>query len=207
MSRAFAATRDRAHCPEIEQIQGYVLGTAQRSERASIEAHLGTCLHCAAEVAASREFLVEPSARPVVAPAAAMRGMLGTLRRVVATLLPAEPVAHAALAVRDVEGEGLARPQIFAAEGVEVSLRSERQGASFTLYGTLSTDGSDELSAPIAALLRALTDDGAAAELVAEVPVEFDAFEFAGIDAGAYAAQNLFPDRLIELAPIHVVPS
>src|SRR5258707_9908635 len=53
--------RDRVGCPTAETVQAYALGELAATARRATEAHVARCLHCAAEVLATRETLPLPA--------------------------------------------------------------------------------------------------------------------------------------------------
>jgi hypothetical protein len=195
--------RNRVGCPTAQTILAYALDELSGPARREAAAHVARCVHCAAEVLTTREAL------PLVAAAAQeQEGALTRARRILATLLPLAPSSDPALALRgpadtaDEEGA----PRTFAAEGVELSLRHERERGAFVLYGTIAGNESAELSRPLSARLLSAPAGGDAAiaelALVAEVPIEFRAFEFHDVAPGAYQLEVLFPDRVIVVAAL-----
>jgi hypothetical protein len=194
--------RDRVGCPTAETILAYALGDLSEPARREAEAHVARCIHCAAEVLTTREALPLPAGA-----AQEQEGALTRVRRVLATLLPLAPAGDPALALRGTadaaDGEGA--PRTFAAEGVEISLRHERERGAFVLYGTIA-GGEPALSRPLSArLLHApAAGDVVMAEptLAAEVPVDFRAFEFHDVAPGPYQLEVLFPDRVVVVAAL-----
>jgi len=197
--------RDRVDCPTAQTVLAYALGELSESARRATEAHVARCMHCAAEVLTTREALPLPAGA-----AQEQEGALTRVRRILATLLPLTPAADPALALRgpadaaDEEGA----PRTFAAEGVEISLRQERERGAFVLYGTIAGSKSTALSRPLSARLLhapAAGDVGMAEPaLAAEVPVEFRAFAFHDVAPGAYQLEVLFPDRVVVVAALTV---
>ncbi len=197
--------QDRVGCPTAETVQAYALGELTETARRATEAHVARCLHCAAEILATRETL------PLPAGAAQEQGGAVTwVRRILATLLPIRPAADPALALRGmadgVDEEGA--PRTFAAEGVELTLRHERERGAFVLYGIIAGGESASVSSPLSARLlhTPAARDVAVAEpaLAAEVPVEFRAFEFHDVAPGTYQLEVLFPDRVIVVGALTV---
>jgi hypothetical protein len=206
--RVGAMRRDRAGCPTAETVQAYALGELTDPARRATEAHVASCLQCAAEVLATRESLALPAGA-----AQEQEGAMGAVaraRRIVATLLPLRPAADPAFALRGPE-EGASedvRPRTFAADGVELTLRHEPERGAFVLYGTIAGDGPTPASTPLSArLLNApeagdVAVAGAGPTLSAEVPIEFRAFEFHGVTPGTYQLEVLFPDRVIVISSL-----
>ena len=197
--------QDRVGCPTAETVQAYALGELTETARRATEAHVARCLHCAAEILATRETLPLPAG-------AAQVGAVARVRRILATLLPIRPAADPALALRgtadSVDEEGT--PRTYTAEGVELTLRHERERGAFVLYGTIAGGESAPVSPPLSARLlhtpAAGDVAGASAEpaLAAEVPVEFRAFEFHEVAPGTYQLEVLFPDRVIVVGALTV---
>jgi hypothetical protein len=193
--------RDRMGCPTAQTIQAYALGELSGPAWREAAAHVAACMHCAAEVLTTREALPLPAV-------AAQERAVTRVRRILATLLPLTPSSDPALALRglaDTADEEDA-PRTFAAEGVELALRHERERGAFVLYGTIAGNESAELSRPLSARLLSAPAGGDAAiaelALVAEVPIEFRAFEFHDVAPGAYQLEVLFPDRVIVVAAL-----
>ncbi len=199
------ARESRAHCPPVEAIQAYALDQLKGAQKRSVEAHIKECLRCAAEVAASREFLVEPAPQRAGVAAAAQE----MIRRVLATLVPVSPEVN--LALRDLSAwDEDAKVQVFAAEGVKVSLRKtadEAAHGTFLLNGEISEDEAASPFIAISARLLRVADEMAEAEptVVAEVPIVADSFfEFDHVPPGAYQIELLLSDRLIVVASVVV---
>src|SRR5262249_31269020 len=54
-----AVEMEPADCPSLELLQSFALGELSARDRKATEAHVRTCLSCAAEVAATRTFLLD----------------------------------------------------------------------------------------------------------------------------------------------------
>jgi|GEM_PF-1599569 len=197
--------RDRVGCPTAETVLAYALGDLSEPARREAEAHVARCMHCAAEVLATRETLPRAAGAAQEQESAVTR-----VRRILATLLPLAPAGDPALALRGTadaaDGEGA--PRIFAAEGVEIGLRQEGERGGFLLHGTIAEGESAASSPPLSARLlhapAAGDVDMTEPTLAAEVPVEFRAFEFHDVASGAYQLEVLFPDRVVVVAALIV---
>jgi len=199
---ASPARESRAHCPPVEAIQAYALGQLKGVQKRNVEAHLEECLRCAAEVAASREFLPAELA-PAARPSAALEG----LRRVIASLLLPEPSEQLALRGEgtDLADEAATGMQTFRAEEIEISLQSTIERGQVLVTGILSADDPTRTMVPIAARLVRGSGSAGAIEpmVVAEAPIELGAaFELGPVPTGQYRLEILFDDRLIEIASL-----
>jgi hypothetical protein len=190
-------TRDRAACPEVEQLVAYALGELRGAKGQAIAGHLHSCVQCAADIALTREQLSAASG-PAHAPLAA-------IRRVLAALVTTQ--ASPALALRDATTDDT-EPQVYAAEGLEVAVRRLVDGAhrgQHLLVGAIGASADTQSAALLARLLRLASDPAATPPvLVAEVPITFDTFEFEAIPTGTYQFELLCDDRLIVIGPISV---
>jgi anti-sigma factor RsiW len=191
---ALEAGPERAACPSVETVTAYALGELSGTEQLIAAAHIRQCVACTEEVAVTREALA-------VAPGestAAESPLRAALRRVAAALVP-PPALSAARAVRGAEDEGDTL-RTYQAEGVEVTLRSERhdtERGQFLIYGTVS-----QAAGPVAALLVAQGE--AATPMVIESAIAGDAFELGPVPPGSYRLDILLADRVVEIAPIMV---
>jgi len=196
----------RLECPPVEQLTAYALGELGGAERRRVETHVQGCAHCTDEVEVTRS---------VLAPADPAGGPLAVVRRVLATLVPPQAAfgAAPALSLRDRErpeaGEN-ETPRIFAAEGVEITLRSETERGKSVIYGAIQRD--DEAEAGTTAIsVRLVQAPAEAAELtgpaspeptvVATADVALDAFELGPVPSGTYQLEVLLAVRVI------VIPS
>jgi hypothetical protein len=214
-----SASGSHTDCPPVETIQAFALGQLSGAQRRSVQAHLKGCLRCAAEVAASREFLLEeePAIQREGVAASVGAAAADALRRVVAVLLA--PQGTPVLVLKD---SGETHVQVFRAEGVDVALDHEpAEHGRFLLHGSLmmqdetpaqgesppqSSPPSPSLLAGVPLVARLLrvaeADPDAAPVPVAEAPIEANGFEFDAVPAGSYRIEVLFPDRLIVVASV-----
>jgi anti-sigma factor ChrR (cupin superfamily) len=189
----------RLECPPVEQLTAYALGELDNAERQRVKVHVQRCARCTDEVEVTRS---------VLAPADPAAGPLAAVRRVLATLLPpqAAPASAPALSLRDrerPEADENETPRIFAADGVEVTLRSETERGKSVLYGTLHrADEGDAGTTPISVRLvqapaEAARPAVAEPSVVATADVALDAFELGPMPSGMYQLQVLLADRVI----------
>jgi hypothetical protein len=210
-----SASASHAHCPPVETIQAYALGQLARAQKRSVQVHIKECLRCAAEVAASREFLL--ASEPAIERAGVAAAAADALRRVIAVLLAPQGVPVFVL-----KDGGETHIQVFRADGVDVALDHEpAEHGRFLLHGSLtmrdetqaqgappplssaSSLSSSSLAPLVARLLRVTESDPDAAPVpVAEAPIEANGFEFDDVPAGSYQIEILFPDRLIVVASV-----
>lgn len=99
LERAVATNRDRQSCPSVESLQAYALNQLTGATKRTVEAHIKGCVQCAAEVSASREFLLAGAAAGQSQSegilAAVADALSDTARRVLASLLPEPSAQHA----------------------------------------------------------------------------------------------------------------
>jgi len=189
----------RAACLAVETVTAYALGELSGSEQLIAAAHIRQCAACTEEVAVTREAL---AVAPGSETAAAESPLRAALRRVAAVLAP-PPALSAARAVRGEEDEGDTL-RTYRAEGVEVTVRSERHDTErghFLVYGTVSQAGAQPV-APVAALLVARGE--APTPVVIEAAITGDAFELGPVPPGTYRLDILLADRVFEITPITV---
>jgi hypothetical protein len=138
----------RWDCPPSQTLGEYQLGLLDQQQAALVKNHLRTCLHCAAEAATLTEFLAhdpwlveqaQPSPQRSTVQPSSLNNHLSTervkrtlrqlgdhahgeVRRIVATLLPAQPrLAYQ----RDAAQQTTTWPRRYAAEDVSISLQLE----------------------------------------------------------------------------------
>ncbi len=213
----------RWDCPPNQILGEYHLGLLRNDLAIAVRMHLNTCVLCAAEVKALSEFLADdpvlverpqgakitvfPSALSNHRPARGAERVLDQLRdrsvagvrRIVATLLPAQPrLAYQ----RDVASSAL-WPRRYMAEDVSISIQIER-GANHT--GSLQ-------------LIGFVTRTGAALEALQGTPVllssqasavhtqdidELGNFVFSSVSPATYTLELQFPESTIVIDQLPV---
>lgn len=208
--RGLLGTMQRIECPSVEQLEAYALGELGEADSLTVAAHLRRCDQCTAELAATRAFLdAAPAMIPELAAANGGTGAFSpmtSLRRIFGALAHPTPAAEGAFVVRDAL-DAEERSWTFIAEDIKLTLGQEADEAhrgKYVLFGKLYPNTSEQgaPAAPVPISSRLLRISDAEPVLVAEVPLERNAFQFDNVPAGSYQIEVLLPDRLIVLATI-----
>jgi hypothetical protein len=189
IERQLRAHLYRRTCPDTLTLGEYSLGMLPSDEMLSIANHLVECPHCAAESRGYTKFFAEPDTPP------AARGMLATVRRLIALPLVAPRPALAGL-----RGAGNTETAAYTADGINifVSVQRESRGRDFVLAGMLQPAGM-----PGQENAKARLFDGD--RLLQSEPIDdLGSFFFGGISAGVYRIEVELPDAVVELASITV---
>jgi hypothetical protein len=211
----------RVECPDMEDLEAYALGTLSAARMATIERHRLDCPRCEGDLAVLRDVRA-PIAGQIFAPPTPAAGaadvsvwerLQGSMRRIVAELLPAPPGVGLAVKSRgdlgiwgDKAGDERAT-EIYTAGAIEVALR-RRRGPEGTILSGQITGAEDAIAAR---LVAAGTVDahqgplGAAASVPLETAIPPGGFFTLGPAlAGSYTLEVLAGDELIVIADLQL---
>jgi hypothetical protein len=192
---ALRARLGQLACPPPQVLGEYALALHAPEARSAVARHVLECPGCAGELADLRVFLAE-----VPAPIAegALAGVAGTIRRLVAAILPPSP-AMAPLALRGA-GEGAARTYRAADLTISLGPGARLPGGQASLIGLIVGGGEETTIAP-----------GGTAQLLSpavatrQAPIdELGNFVFDDVPPGRYQLELHFPNLVVVLEDVEV---
>jgi len=216
----FEARLYRVECPDMEELEAYILGSLTPERMDIVERHRLECPRCERDLAVIRA--VRPAvAAPASAPASAPKTQTGeagesvwervqgSVRRIVASLLPAPP--SMGLAVRSHGEEGATSdertPHIFTAGDIEVAVRWRRGPDGVTLSGQI-TGAEDAIAARLVKGGPEGASEapvGASAGSPLETPIPPGGFFTLGpTPPGSYQLEVLAGDELIVIGDLQL---
>jgi hypothetical protein len=119
---ALRALFRRAECPDAHTLGEFNLGLLSADEQAAIEAHLGTCTDCAAEMTELDRFLQEAPIAPEAIP------LQHQLKRLVAHLAPLSPGVEGQQPALAFRGATAASLDVYRAEDIKMVVGLEADG-------------------------------------------------------------------------------